>query len=145
MGKYNVKNIMLGIGIGLVIASMANISRGSSELTVEEIKRQAEKHNLIVLSVEDIISKNEADEQKVAEPTAAPTEAPASEKITVNIVKGMTSEEITDLLLENGLITDKKSFTRRLAELKVDNRLRTGSFEIEKGASVDEIIKTLTQ
>lgn len=163
MGKYNLKNIMLGIGIGLVIASMANINKGSSQLTVEEIKKEAQKNGLIVLTVDEIINKQAPEEVQVpAEqpaqaitptqtpavvqaPTPTPAQTPSSQRIEVNIKSGMSSEEIAELLEEKGLLRDTKSFLRRLGELEMDERLKVGSFEINKGTGIDEIIKILTR
>ncbi len=55
MKNFNIKNIVLGIGIGLVFSSMINIGTYGRELTVEEIKKEASKHNLIILDNEDIL------------------------------------------------------------------------------------------
>lgn len=151
MGNYSLKNIFLGAGIGLIIASMANISMGSSELTVEEIKQEARKHGLIVLSKEEIMTDQPpADESaKTAEPAAtpSPTAPPAAqgEKITITVESGMSSEAITDLLDAAGLLEDRKAFTQRLGELGMDGRLRVGTFEIAKGTENDEIIRILTR
>ena len=56
MGNYNLKNIMLGVGIGIVFSSMLNISMGNREMTMEEIRNEAMKHGLFVFSKEEIIS-----------------------------------------------------------------------------------------
>ncbi len=153
MGNYSLKNITLGIGIGLVISSMINISAGSRELTVEEIKKEAGKHNLIVLAKEDILNSQT--------PTVAPDAAPApaadalqdntpeaqagSGKIMVKVEAGMLSEDVANLLKEKGLIKDTKAFQKRLGELGKDDKLQIGSFELPKGSSYDDIIKILTR
>ncbi|MDD4503545.1 MAG: hypothetical protein PHS15_01805 [Clostridiaceae bacterium] len=159
MGNYNLKNILLGIGIGLVFSSMINISIGSKELTVEEIKKEAVRHNLIVLSNEEILNnQSPADDPSPAPTTtnaaakpAQTTPSPASEtpvseeKITVNIKSGMSSESIAELLKEKGLIKDTKAFLKRLGEVGKENILKVGSFEIPKNATHDEIISILTK
>ena len=158
MGNYNLKNILLGIGIGLVFSSMINISIGSKELTVEEIKKEAVRHNLIVLSNEEILNnQSPADDPSPAPTTtnaaakpAQTTPSPASEtpvseeKITVNIKSGMSSESIAELLKEKGLIKDTKAFLKRLGEVGKENILKVGSFEIPKNSAYDEIISILT-
>lgn len=150
MSKFNLKNIMLGIGIGLVISSMANINKDRGELTVEEIKREAEKHDLVVISIEDIIDKKEKKESpsvQAGEPKPAPTQEQVtdSQKIDISIENGMTSEKIADLLAEKGLIKEAKEFSKRVGELGVEDRLKVGNYEITKGTGVDEIIKILTK
>ncbi len=163
MGNYNLKNILLGIGMGLIVAAVLNISADSREMTVEEIKKEAAKHNLIVLAQEEIMDsqspENTPSPTPSAEPTPTPTAAvtptaapspttapPASEgKITVDVKSGMSSEDITDLLAEAGLLNDKKAFMQRLGELEADTKLKMGSFEIPKGSSHEAIIKLLTR
>lgn len=153
MGGYNLKNILLGIGIGLIIASMINISMGDKDMTVEQIRKEAAKYNLIVLTSEEIMStRTPAENEAPADtPTAtpAPTEAakPAApgEKVTVTVTSGMSSEGISNLLAEAGLLKDKKAFMERLNELGMDSRLKVGTFEIVKGSEFDEIIRILTK
>jgi len=147
MGNYSLKNVLLGIGIGLIIASMANISTGGRELTVEEIKQEAQKHGLIVLSKEEIMADQPPEGEPPAPATPSPTAPPAAqgEKITITVESGMSSEDITSLLDAAGLLKDRKAFTQRLGELGMDSRLRVGTFEIAKGTENDEIIRILTR
>jgi hypothetical protein len=145
MGNYNLKNIMLGIGIGLVVSSMINISIGSKELTVEEIKKEAVKHNLIVLSKEEIINNQTSAEDPSLSPDTEIEQPVLEEKIEVNIIADMSSESIADLLKEKGLISDTKAFLTRLKELDKEKVLKVGSFEIPKNSDFDEIISILTE
>lgn len=158
MGNFNLKNITLGIGIGLVVSSMINISIFNRELTVEEIKQEAIKHNLIVLTKEEILNN-----QSPAAPTITPTPtaaltpkpttvipSPTSTPLTagvikINVTNGMSSEAIADLLKQSGLIKDTKAFLNRLEEVNKDDKLKVGSFEIPKGSGYDDIIKILTR
>ncbi|HYE83870.1 MAG TPA: hypothetical protein VEG39_17110 [Clostridia bacterium] len=154
MGNYSLKNIMLGVGIGLVFSSVINISIGSRELTLEEIKKEAERHNLIVLSKEEILNSQTPEATPTSIPTPTPTQTapspkpttPASTgKIKVNVISGMSSESISDLLKESGLIKDTKAFLKRLAEVDKDDKLKIGTFEIPAGSGYDDIIRILTK
>jgi hypothetical protein len=157
MGNYNLKNIMLGIGIGLIFSSMLNISMSSKEMTVEEIKKEAERYNLIVLTKEEIMNNPAPTEEPTTAPTPTPTAVPTnspsptpksvtSDKIIkITVESGMSSEDISNLLAEAGVLKDKKAFMKRLGELGVDSRLKIGSFEIPKGSGYDDIIKILTR
>lgn len=171
MGRYNLKNIMLGIGIGLIIASIANINKGDREMTVEEIRKEAQKHDLIVLTVDEIINKQAPSAAPATTPTtapsaaAAPTTAPvptaeskavpnptptparttSDQKAEINIQSGMSSEKIAELLEVKGLINDKKSFLKRLGELGKDDKLKVGTYELVKGTGIDELITILTR
>lgn len=145
MGNYNLKNIMLGIGIGLVFSSIINISMGSNELTVEEIKKEAVKHNLIVLSNEEILSNQSSANDPSVNPSPPPEPMVTKGKIAVTIKSGMSSESIADLLKESGLIKDTKDFLKKLGEVGMENVLKVGSFEIPENSSYDEIINILTE
>ncbi|MEA4849770.1 MAG: hypothetical protein VB106_21270 [Clostridiaceae bacterium] len=144
MGNYNLKNIMLGVGIGLVFSSMINISMGSKELTLEDIKKEALKHDLIVLSKEDIIISQSQENTAPAAPAPAAADSLTLDKeITINIESGMSSEDVTGLLNEKGLIKDKAAFLKRLGELGMEKKLKVGSFKISIGSDYDQIIKIL--
>lgn len=166
MGNYSLKNITLGIGIGLVLSSMVNISMGSKEPSIEEIKTEAAKHNLIVLTKEDILNTQTPADTPSPAPTAVPAPTPkaaatakpevvspspapkakaAAGKVAVSIESGMVSENVADLLKEKGLIKDTKAFLKRLGELGRDNKLQIGDYEISKGLSYDDIIDVLTK
>lgn len=145
MGNYNLKNIMLGIGIGLVFSSMINISMGSKELTVEEIKKEAVRHNLIVLSNEEILSNQSSANNPSITPSPTPEPMVSEGNITVTVKSGMSSETIAELLKTRGLVKDKEGFLRRLGELGKESILKVGSFEIPVNATYDEIINILTK
>lgn len=152
MTKYSLKNICLGIGIGLIIASMANISLAPKRLSIDEIKREAEQYNLIVINAQDMIKK-QPEEQKSNAPTQQqqPTPAPAqaekpteTQSITFVIESGATSEGIAEKLLGSKLINSKQEFLNRLKELKRESKMQIGSFNIPKGASLDKVIEIIT-
>jgi cell division protein YceG involved in septum cleavage len=139
MTKYSIKNICLGIGIGLVFSSILNISTAPKAFSIEEIRREATKHNLIVMDAKDVIKKQLIQEIPVK------TDASNSEKnIEVVINSGCTSEELAETLLNNNLIEDKQAFLNRLNELKKESKVQVGTFEISMGATVDEIIEVIT-
>jgi hypothetical protein len=161
MGNYNLKNITLGIGIGLIFSSMINISISSREMTVEEIKMEAEKHSLIVLTKEEILNNQApAAPSLTPAPTVIPTPTPEVTKatpsptpvsqtttgsISINVKRGMSSEGIADLLKQNGLLKDTKAFLKKLEEVGKDDKLRLGNFEIPKGSGYEDIIRILTR
>lgn len=149
MSKYSLKNIVLGIGIGFILAAIVNINAGNRPMTVEEIKKEAEKHNLIILTKEQVINQQKTDQGKepAATPAATPATTPATngEKITIRIESGATSERVANLLKDAGLVKDAQKFIERLEALDKTSRLKAGEFTVRKGMSMDELIETLTQ
>jgi len=62
---------------------------------------------------------------------------------TVTIPEGSFPSSIADILLNSNLIKDKQEFLNRSVELGLDTKLRSGTFEIEVGTSLDNIIKKI--
>lgn len=62
---------------------------------------------------------------------------------TVTIPEGSFPSSIADILLNSNLIKDKQEFLNRSIELGLDTKLRSGTFEIEVGTSLDNVIKKI--
>lgn len=137
MTKYSLKNICLGIGIGLILASMANINMTPKKLTKDEIKREAEQYNLIVIEKKDIINKQ-------TEQPKENHEQQNKEPVVIVIESGTNSETIAEKLLNNKLIGSKQEFLSRLRELRKESKVQIGSFNIPIGSSLDKIIEIIT-
>ncbi|WP_427340099.1 hypothetical protein [Caloranaerobacter sp. DY30410] len=63
--------------------------------------------------------------------------------VIINIPKGSLGPTIADILLREGLIDSKTEFLNRAKELKLDTKLKAGSFKIESNSSLDKIIKII--
>ncbi len=140
MTKYNLKNICLGIGIGLILASMANIYMTPKKLSKDEVKRQAEQYNLIVIDKKDVINK-ETEQPKVNIEQQNPKE---EQNVIIVIESGTNSEAIADNLIKSKLLDNKQEFLNRLRELNKESNVQIGSFKIPRGSSIDKIIETIT-
>lgn len=62
---------------------------------------------------------------------------------TINIPDGSFPSKIGDILINSNLIDDKDEFLNRSVALGLDTKLRSGTFEIEVGTSLDNIIKII--
>lgn len=137
MTKYSLKNICLGVGIGLIIASMANINMAPQKLTKDEIKKEAEQYNLIVIDKKDMINK-ETEQPKDS------IEQQNEQSVVIVIESGTNSEAIAEKLLNSKLIGSKQEFLNRLREVNKENKVQIGSFTIPIGSSLDKIIEIIT-
>lgn len=63
--------------------------------------------------------------------------------VVIDIPKGSLGPTIADILLKKGLIDSKTEFLNRAKELKLDTKLKAGSFKIESNSSLDKIIKII--
>ncbi len=66
-------------------------------------------------------------------------------EVSFTIPQGTFPSAIADILLENGLITDKQDFLTRSIELDLDTRLKSGDFTIETGTELDEVIEIIAR
>jgi hypothetical protein len=152
MTKYSIKNICLGIGIGLILSSMANIGTAPKTLSVDEIRREAAKHNLIVMDEKAIINKepevekqNQEKDKSEEQKSSLQIETQQQEQpIIVTVKSGTKLKDIAELLLTNKLITNKNVFLDRLAQRKQDSKMQIGVFKIPAGSSIDSIIDIIT-
>lgn len=92
------------------------------------------------------------DETPAVEPTTPEAAKPDGQTIQVIEAKevafvvpsGMLASKIIQKLEDEGLISDKSAFTSRLAERKLDSKLRSGTFKLSTDMSYDQIINKLT-
>lgn len=63
--------------------------------------------------------------------------------VTVEIPKGSFPNVIAEILLNDNLIEDESEFLNRSVELGLDTKLQSGTYEIETGTSLDDIIKII--
>lgn len=72
-------------------------------------------------------------------------EIPSGLIATISIPQGSFPSHIGEILLNNNLIKDKDEFLTRCVELGLDTRLQSGTFDIEVGTPLDDIIKIIAK
>lgn len=65
--------------------------------------------------------------------------------VTVVIPPGSLPSKIASILEEHNLITDRLEFIRKTQEMKLDTKLKSGTFQIKTNSSLEEIIKTIAK
>lgn len=76
-------------------------------------------------------------------PNTPDTPAPSGLIATVEIPEGSFPSSIAKILQSSNLISDTNEFLNRSVELGLDTKLRSGTYEIEVGTSLDDIIKII--
>lgn len=148
MSTYNLKNIFLGIGIGMILTSVLNISFGDKELTLQDIKNEAQKHNLIVISANDLIDKkghSSNGENIISSKDNPRTVDKVDNFAEVNIEKGSGSEKVAKILKDKELINDEATFINELVKQNKSNIIQYGKYNIKKGIEIQELIKIITE
>lgn len=72
--------------------------------------------------------------------TPKPTPKPVSKKITVVIPSGSPGIKIAKILESAGLIKSSSDFVKRSSELKMDSKLKSGTYTINTSDSIDDMI-----
>ena len=66
-------------------------------------------------------------------------------EVTIVIPSGSSAQAIGDILVNNGLISDRNEFLVRVVEMQLDTKLKSGSFLIDSEMTLDEIIIKISQ
>ena len=149
MKSYDIKGIILGIGIGLVLSSIINININSRALTDDFIKAEASKRGFMIVNPKDLIDKGQISEKNSTyegeKMNDQSDETEEIEEVEIKIFKGYDSYKTADVLAEHGLIDDKSGFMDRLYKRGKDDKIQYGSFILQKGMSYDDIIDVITK
>lgn len=151
MRSFHIKSIILGIGIGIILTSITSIiylagTYPEKELSDQEIIKKAEQLGMVqAVNAEDSPADSEDIKQVNKTIEAVSMEQDASlDEVTVIINKGNTSETVAERLFNAKLIDDKNEFVKKLDEMKLASKIKIGEYVIKKGASVETIIKMIT-
>ena len=82
--------------------------------------------------------------EKATTEASTTEKADTSTKTTITISSGMSSETISSVLADAGLVDDASKFNSFLVANGYDMKLETGSFAFTSGMSYEEIAKILT-
>ncbi|MDY0235158.1 MAG: hypothetical protein RBR71_03985 [Gudongella sp.] len=88
---------------------------------------------------------SEEPEQFPTNPTPSETPPPSVETIKIIIPDGSMPGNIGLILQENGLITSSRDFIAKAVELKLDTKLKSGSYTMNKSMSLDDIVQMMTK
>lgn len=152
---YNITDYGLIITVILIMAVILSwrfdilFNRGIEKEVIEDLPEIiADKDDPIIIDPDDsvIIDPNDSEEPgKTDNPSNETNDNQGGSGLiaTVEIPEGSFPSAIGDILITSNLIEDKNEFLNRAVELGLDTRLRSGTFEIEVGTSLDNVIKII--
>lgn len=168
MRKVHEKSIILGIGIGMIITSIAGMiyaGGAKQELSEEEIKRLARGYGMVEQvqllngndtaentaarsSVAEDTSPPAVDTQKTAQSTGKPEENKPSSgtgerNINIEVKPGNDSTAVVRMLLEKEVITSEKAFNDLLSKYGTSTKINVGTYKFRKNDDLDYIVKTI--
>lgn len=163
MHRVCYKSLALGLGIGIIITASANLIFHNAS----EIEKDKEiKNNVINFERSSDRINNDASEKLVADEKmnievntennmeqSAPSIAGDKEEdeiesvekdyVLVEIIAGMASMEIAQLLYDKGLIEDVEIFLEIATSMDAIKTLRRGMKRIPRDSSIEEIVEIL--
>lgn len=113
-----------------------------------ELKEEAEDEPQKPSTEEEV--KEPTDNKEVVEapkPQAPPVTPPAAVIVEIKsivIPNGTPGIGIARILQEKGLISSTSDFTKAAADLKLEGKLRSGTFQIPTDASVEDMVKIIS-
>jgi hypothetical protein len=84
-------------------------------------------------------------EQVTTNPEPPQTPPPSVESVKITIPAGAMPGKIGLILEESGLIVSSRDFIAKAVELKLDTKLKSGTYSINKSLSLDDIVKMMTK
>lgn len=75
-----------------------------------------------------------------AEPETTAVQNTEPERVSFEIVSGMTSESVAELLEKKGVVSDAKAFNAYIVERGYAGRIRAGRYEVMSSASYEDIV-----
>lgn len=163
MHRVCYKSLALGLGIGIIITASANlIFHNASEIEKDkEIKnnvinfeRSSDRINndaseKIVTDEKINIEVNTENNKEESAPSIAgdkeedEIESVEKDYVLVEIIAGMASMEIAQLLYDKGLIEDVEIFLEIATSMDAIKTLRRGMKRIPRDSSIEEIVEIL--
>lgn len=90
-------------------------------------------------------SEKEEDPEETGENEEVVTAPKPAEPVKINIPAGSLPSKIGSILEENGLISNRADFIQKAVSLKLDTKLKSGTFTIPADSSIEEILDIITK
>jgi len=149
---YDGTEYILMIAIIAVVAFIINwrldglfamdVESSDNEIIVDN-ESVVDEYNEYLENIED-----EAPEEEKTEDNEKDNEKDAEEKgiiVNVTIPSGSLPNEIANILVSNGLVESKSEFINKVVEMGVETKLKSGTFKIPKGSSIEEIVNIISK
>ncbi|ARK29376.1 hypothetical protein [Halalkalibacter krulwichiae] len=109
-------------------------------LTVAEMREELETNGYLVVPAEELkelkkeifhSEKNEHEQETIY-------------ILFLEIVPGMSSYDVADLLLAGKIINNREDFLQQVEHLRLSKSLKTGFYEVRSDMSIDEIVQIIS-
>lgn len=133
--------------LGMVERIQETESEAEGETNTEKTNPVTEEETTTPETVisETTVEETTIEETTIVENTIAEAEVSDSQQDvkTITISSGMTSEQVANLLGDEGIIEDSVDFNQYLVDYGYSDRIRAGNFEIPDGSTYNDIISVI--
>jgi len=148
---FKSRKFLVGLGVGLIISSLFLIfftpstpteTQKNKEWTVDELREAASIKGYKLLTNEEI----ENLKKQIIEVTPPSKENNQNSKTQVDfiIVKGNSTSEIADYLLDREIIINKDEFLEILEDYHLTKKIRAGEYKYSTDMTVKETVALIT-
>ncbi|MGM9929696.1 MAG: endolytic transglycosylase MltG [Bacillus sp. (in: firmicutes)] len=141
-----------GFAAGLLLAtgSLAGAyyiedSRQEQTLTLETLQKESAKLGYKLVKQKDTETNATNSKSIVEEITLAEQEPKTPTSYTLTISPGMSSEDISSMLQQNGIINDQTAFMNYLESNRMSTTIQIGQYVLTQEMSFEQIAKTITK
>ncbi len=133
---------LLGIGIGIIFATVMNIMT-QTKITESFIRQEAIKLGMI--EPKEFFDKSSSTKYIDDKDISKSSNQESTDSKVIRIPKGMNSKEIATMLKSHNLISSEDQFLNILYVQGLTNKIRWGDYKIDDGASEEEIIDKIVK
>ncbi len=122
------------------------VENNQEKTTLEDISTMSASVADTTTAASDTTSSTAASSNTAESSSSASTEAPSQTNyIVVDLPSGSESDTCARILRESGVIEDGVAFNKYLVKSGLDRKIRSGTKQIPKGASFEEIASIITK
>ncbi|MFV9509830.1 endolytic transglycosylase MltG [Tepidibacillus sp. LV47] len=144
------RNFLMGLGIGLMISSFIfmilptknqddfSTKDQSKPLSIQEIKEAANKYGY------QLYTKEEIEQIKNKNQILLQPNKDKATPISFRIDKGMSTNEIADLLYKQHIIKDKQEFLKILQKQGLVKEIKAGTYTYSPNMTMKDVIVLIT-
>ena len=145
---YDGTEYILMIAIIAAVALVINWRLdGLFAMDVENSDKQITLDNESIVDDYNEYVKNTEDETPKEEETEDNEEVKETENVVINVTipSGALPNQIANILVSKGLVESKSEFIDKVVEMGVEKKLKSGTFKIAKGSSLEEIVNIISK
>jgi len=135
---------VIGWRLDILFAKDAMDMSGQNEVVIDNSNRDNEDP-IVVVDDPTVVTEDPQSPTPTPPPTTNPPVTSSGEVVKVIIPEGSLPNKIGLILQEKGLVSSSRDFISKAVELHLDTKLKSGTFDIQKGLSLEAVVKIISR